>query len=231
MKIFSKVFLSVSMIAIGGCASVPKLPLSLQPQFSGEKVKLTGSEQVAVLEFNGRSGDQAASTQIVNSLTTEFGKIKRFKLVERSQVDKLMQELSLGLTGIIETKDVQELGKMLMADMVITGDISRFEAKTENFKYTYSSEKGQLFPLPPSPNGNIVGVPSEERSYNVQKYTAAVNFGVRMIKVATGEIIWSKQITKSFSMNEKEYPFSSAQEIADYLLNIAVQEIVDPFKE
>jgi hypothetical protein len=50
-----------------------------------------------------------------------------------------------------------------------------------------------------------------------------------MISVATGEVVWSRSVTRSFGMREGEYEIRNVYALFDKLAEAAAQEAVHDF--
>lgn len=72
---------------------------------------------VAVLPLEGTNGEQAAS-----NLTTYLQ--DRFCIVERSQMEKIVQEQKMSLTGITSSQ-YEKLGRLLDVDALVVGNCSK----------------------------------------------------------------------------------------------------------
>jgi len=62
-------------------------------------------------------------------LISDLADIEGIELVERSRVEKLLDEIHLGKTGAVAEKTVQKIGQALQADYLIFGYITKKESK------------------------------------------------------------------------------------------------------
>ena len=77
------------------------------------------SATVAVPHFQGvRDGDVAADL-----FALHLGRVTNFSMVERTRIEKLLQELKFGLTGLVDPQKAKTLGRMVGADYVVVGRI------------------------------------------------------------------------------------------------------------
>jgi len=58
---------------------------------------------------------------LADQLITELGKISQLKVVERNQLQKLLEEMQLAQAGMIDSGTAQEVGKMLGAQHLLFG--------------------------------------------------------------------------------------------------------------
>ena len=70
------------------------------------------------------SEDQAAADDVLEDLSTALAKTGTFELVERSQLDKVLQELRIQNSGLIDSATAMKLGKLVGAKAVLIGSIS-----------------------------------------------------------------------------------------------------------
>jgi curli biogenesis system outer membrane secretion channel CsgG len=58
---------------------------------------------------------------IAEKLITRLFQSKKFTVIERQQLNKIITEQKLSLTGVIDPSSAQKLGKLLGVDSVATG--------------------------------------------------------------------------------------------------------------
>jgi hypothetical protein len=90
-----------------------------------QTIKLVGERMgVAVLPFEnkGASGDlgDIILDKIINVLVNQ----ERFKVMERAQLDKVVAEQSLGVSGVIDAATAAEIGKGIGVDGIIIGSVA-----------------------------------------------------------------------------------------------------------
>jgi TolB-like protein len=89
------------------------------------RVTQVGSRlSIAVLPFENKGGDANISSTVQDKMITSLYSLKRFKIIERSQIDKVMSEQKLGLTGAIDPDKAVKVGKMIGVDAILIGSIS-----------------------------------------------------------------------------------------------------------
>ncbi|MBJ6723514.1 CsgG/HfaB family protein [Geomesophilobacter sediminis] len=231
---WSMVFLATVSALTAGCATAPSLPPALQVRQCREpaqRPRLNGMKRVAVLELKNCTASPDASEKVVGPFTAGLMETGRFDLVERNRIDKVIQELKLGMSGLVDTKTAKEAGRMLGADAVIVGEVTNYQVEVKPFEYKYSRDKTDLMPLPPGEKTpTIVTVPAETRTYTVDKYYVSVGFTLRMVAVESGEIVWSRHVAKSFGMREGEYEIRNVNLLLDKILDAAVAEAMCDFR-
>jgi TolB-like protein len=75
--------------------------------------------------FNPGAKNTSLGAVIAEMFTTEVVNNNSFKIVEREQLNKVLGELQIGQSGVIDTTDAQKLGKILGAGAIITGSVAK----------------------------------------------------------------------------------------------------------
>ena len=91
------------------------------------QVKLVGERMgIAVLPFQtkGVSGEIGELNIVEQMMTTLYG-LNRFKLFERSQLEKILEEQKLGMSGIVDASTAAEIGKGIGVDAIVLGSVTR----------------------------------------------------------------------------------------------------------
>jgi curli biogenesis system outer membrane secretion channel CsgG len=126
--------------------------------------------RIAVLEFKNKADNQwwyrggAEAAQDV--FVTELVKSGKFRVIEREQLQALMQEKNLSLSGDIDPKTAVRAGKLLGLNYLLTGAVTEY-GNTDV-------------------SGGGRGVYAGKR-----KFVAAMN--ARLIDTETGEILWADE--------------------------------------
>ena len=84
--------------------------------------------KIAVMEFkslNPGTQNTSLGSMIAEMFTTEVVNSNSFKIVEREQLNKILGELQIGQSGVLDTTDAQKLGKILGAGAIITGSVMK----------------------------------------------------------------------------------------------------------
>jgi curli biogenesis system outer membrane secretion channel CsgG len=109
--------------------------------FSALTLQASGAEQlykIAVLPFDDGSiqdrwwdeGHWDVGKGISDEFVTEFLKTNRFRLIEREQIDKIIEEQDFGQSGRVDTKTAASLGKILGVDFLVMGRVTEFSLKS-----------------------------------------------------------------------------------------------------
>ncbi|HYG64465.1 MAG TPA: CsgG/HfaB family protein [Thermoanaerobaculia bacterium] len=132
--------------------------------------------RIAVIEFKNKAENQwwyhggAGAAQDV--FVTELFKSGKFRVIEREQLDALMQEKNLSLSGDVDPATAVKAGKLLGVNYILTGSVTEYGV----------TEKGANTPG----FRRLPGV-----SVGKKEFVAAMN--ARLIDTATGEIVWADE--------------------------------------
>ena len=170
---------------------------------TGDKVR------VAVLNFENNSswtywGDNLGRAA-ADELTTQLFKTNQFSIIERAQLDAILSEQDLGASGRVSAGTAAEIGRLLGAQLILTGSITQF---------------------------SIERVSGGFRSLGASYSKAETILDVRLVDTNTGEIILaengegSKRFRGGFFKGagaEREFDAGVAQET----LRPAVSQVVE----
>ncbi|HSS75784.1 MAG TPA: CsgG/HfaB family protein [Thermoanaerobaculia bacterium] len=161
----------VSILTLCGVALLALVLVpALSNAASGEKPR------IAVLEFKNKADNQwwyhggAAAAQDV--FVTELVKSGKFRVVDREQLEAIMQEKHLTQSGDIDPKTAMKLGKLLGVNYLLTGAVTEY-GNTDV-------------------HGGGGGVSAGKR-----KFVAALN--ARLINASTGEVLWADEASQEES--------------------------------
>jgi TolB-like protein len=88
----------------------------------------TAKKRIAVIEFDniGTLAKRKEVGRTVSEMLTNRLSQHRdlFEVVERSQLEKVLKELALAQTGLIDSKSAQQVGQMMGAQAILSGSVS-----------------------------------------------------------------------------------------------------------
>ena len=92
----------------------------------GEKsVERVGDRMtVAVFPFQSKGKNQDLGHIIMDKLTTALFNQDRFRVIERSQLERILAEQKLGMSGILDESKAAQLGKGIGVDAIILGSVA-----------------------------------------------------------------------------------------------------------
>nr|MBF0221990.1 tetratricopeptide repeat protein [Desulfobulbaceae bacterium] len=88
---------------------------------------------IAVVPFIDLTEDhslQAFSKALAAMITTDLTKINQLKVLERGQIQALLNEMKLGQSGIVDEKTAPRIGRLLKAENVVVGNLSKGSIQT-----------------------------------------------------------------------------------------------------
>lgn len=127
--------LSCSALVLTGLFStLPVLPMARASEMQIAQTQPQERLRVAVLDFDYAStggdswwyGNPNAAQGMSDMLTNRLVQSGRFTVIERSRIAEILQEQNLGAAGRIDSSTAAEVGKLLGADAVIIGSVTRF---------------------------------------------------------------------------------------------------------
>ncbi|GER92375.1 hypothetical protein A45J_0090 [hot springs metagenome] len=146
-----------------------------------------GVKRIAVLDFEDSSVTTSQTQQVIvtqggvmsqqmergkvgravsDMLITEFVKDGTFKVIERNQLEKILSEQKLSISGVIDPSDAAKLGKVLGVSAVIVGSVTQFGVDRQTI--------------------GLFGI-------GIKKSTAKVAINARMIDTSSGEIFFAAE--------------------------------------
>ena len=166
-----QVLVSISAVAIivTSCAS----PSALVPVIRPAEVNLRGINKIAVGEITGNGGQV-----IADLLTSRLFETNKFEVLERSQINRIMQEHALNISGTIDERTAAEVGKLIGAATIILGNVSTYKYE---LKTTYQDWEDR-----------------EKKTHRTYTKTGTANVTAtfRVIGLHTGKIVAAKTISK-----------------------------------
>jgi hypothetical protein len=95
------------------------------PMVKGMKVKIyLPKKKIAVLDFGIKENKNSENQKLaMNELITKLVQSGQFIVVEREKIDMILQEHQLIDSGLLEQNEAKKLGKLVAADVVLTGNM------------------------------------------------------------------------------------------------------------
>src|SRR6476659_3866405 len=86
-------------------------------------------QKVAILPFRELDGKPTIlGTYISEELVTDLFMIGGLDIVERTMLDRLLGEIKLGQTGVIDPETAKKVGKVAGVDAIVTGSITDLQS-------------------------------------------------------------------------------------------------------
>jgi hypothetical protein len=187
MKILFTLFTLLSAVLLFGApASQPTLAV-LPFQIS----KVTESAQIGNLKLTRDLVEKEFSNELTNFLVHS----RKFNIVNRDTIDKVMNENLLTESDWVNPNEYQKVGNLLVAEYLVTGVINRveFQSIRQNIKIT-----GEIAP----------------------RMVATFKTQFQVIETNTGKIVYSGQVIKKLKSRDvrREIPASERKDwsVSDY---------------
>ena len=201
-------------IMLWGCA--PKTVISPTYDFNT-------MERIGIMEFNSPFG----AMQGVENLFAKYLIRSGFKVVERAQLESVLREHNISVSGYLSPETTREIGRILGVDTLLVGEVSSYTpARTELTMTTTRRSESQpvytqdIMQLPDGTYASYMRQTGTKISHATDirptEYTidAKVGLIVKLIDVETAEIVW---------IGSAERGSSSALDAADSLAKSLVK--------
>lgn len=87
-------------------------------------------EKIAVAGFSYSDGrDSRDGGVVAERMTTELVNAKKFRVIERKEIEKVFEELKIQRSGAIDSTSAKEIGKLLGADWIVVGTLTELPNK------------------------------------------------------------------------------------------------------
>jgi TolB-like protein len=102
----------------------PRLPVGALT-YDPSRVTQVGSRlAIAVLQFESKGEAQKLNVSVTDKLVTQLVNLRRFKVMERAALEKILKEQKLQMSGVVDEKTAVNVGKIAGADAIIIGDVN-----------------------------------------------------------------------------------------------------------
>lgn len=92
-----------------------------------------GKKIVCVMDLEDKSSHshswQNVGTGIADMMVTALAESKKYTLIEREKLEKVMEEQKLGASGAVTAQTAAKIGRLLGANYIITGSVTEFGVK------------------------------------------------------------------------------------------------------
>jgi TolB-like protein len=93
--------------------------------YDPSRVTQVGSRlALAVLPFESKGDAQKLNVSVTDKLVTQLVNLRRFKVMERASLEKVLKEQKLQVSGVVDEKTAVNVGKIAGADAIIIGDVN-----------------------------------------------------------------------------------------------------------
>ncbi|HON89539.1 MAG TPA: VWA domain-containing protein [Spirochaetales bacterium] len=108
-------------------------------------LKITKDTPIAILPITAQTDENKAVAEYFSEqILITASKLKRCKLVERKDLQKILEELELQLSGLVDEKNAAKVGYLLGAEVLITGTLYVKDGKYEIFVKLLRVSTGEI---------------------------------------------------------------------------------------
>ena len=135
-----------------------------------------------------------------------------FKVVERAQLDAVLQEHNISVSGYLSPATTKKIGEILGVDVLLVGEITSYTPtrKEMTLVATHKTEAHPVYAqtLMPGPDGRPMPIAqqvgttySQSTDVHPSEYTINAQVGViaKLIDVETAEIVWIGSLSQESS--------------------------------
>ena len=214
-----KIFLSflASLLVLGGCT----LKSVISPSYDFDQIN-----RIGIMSFsNTLSGMQG-----VENLFAKYLIQSGYKVVERAQLESILREHNISVSGYLSPETTREIGRILGVDVLLIGEVSSFTPARTELTMT-SSRRTETRPVVRQdvmqmPDGTYVGYTrnvgtrvTQSSDVRPTQYTINAQVGIiaKLVDVETAEIVW---------IGSDEESGASALDAADYIARRLVKSFI-----
>ncbi len=191
---------------------------SLQAQDIQKRLK----KRVAVFVFDDKTdhrvrwwSGQNVGEGMSDMLTTSLVKTGNYQVIERAELDKIISEQKLGLSGAVTEQSAAQVGKLLGVELAVIGAVTEF-----------GHSQGQV-------GGNLK---KKAFGIGVKSSKATVGIDVRFVNTTTGEIIMAENVReeeskKGLSLDTKDFSFDNRNKFDESIVGKATRKSIDKIVE
>lgn len=119
-----KVWLGFALLLIPLTVMAANDPLRRVAREFGRKMQTMKSPRVGVMSFPYHDGKISSGSSIISErLMTHLAATKNVRIVERSLLQKVLEEQHLAETGVVNPAEAKKIGKILDVDVIVTGTL------------------------------------------------------------------------------------------------------------
>jgi curli biogenesis system outer membrane secretion channel CsgG len=178
---FMLIGLSLAGLILVGCTPKFTTP-TLVAAKGGDVSKLN---PIAVVNFSGNGGSDLGNDVEAMLVSTQVQGRPYFTVVDRQAIDKVLQEIGFGQSGVVDEKTTVRIGKLVGAKGIVLGAVGNNTAVDTS----YTEKRSEC----------IDKKCQNKRTYTVRcgKRDAHFSFTPKIIDVATGRIVLSGSVAGS----------------------------------
>ena len=102
---------------------------------------------IAIMDFGNTSGDKKLTQwgkEYAELLTLKLSSDDRFRLVERKEINKILEEVELNRSGYVDTKNAIKIGRILGAQVMVLGILLEINSNLRVDIHLVKPESGKI---------------------------------------------------------------------------------------
>lgn len=189
----------VAWVILAGCT--PKTVISQSYDFNR-------MDRIGIMSFSSPYSDLSGVENLFAKYLIESG----FKVVERAQLDQVLREHNIAVSGYLSANTTQKIGEILGVEVLLVGEVTSY-TPTRRELTLVSSRKTEAHPVYAQtthhgPDGRpVVQVQQVGTTYShsmdvhPSEYTINAQVGIiaKLVDVQTAEIVWIGSLSQDSS--------------------------------
>ena len=189
----------LGLIMLAGCT--PKTVISQSYDFNQ-------MNRIGIMGFSSHYNDLSGVENLFAKYLIESG----FKVVERAQLDQVLQEHNISVSGYLSPSTTKKIGEILGVDVLLVGEVTSY-TPTRKEMTLISTHKTEARPVyaqttvagpdgRPETHLQQVGTSYSQRTdVHPSEYTINAQVGIiaKLVDVETAEIIWIGSLSQDSS--------------------------------
>ncbi len=168
--------ISVLILGLFGCAPSVKIPVTRPAE-----INLTGVKRIAIGDIGGKGGNTLSD--LITQRLFESG---YFEILDRQNLDRMMREHKLNISGVVDENTAVSMGKLLGASALIFGDCNTHYRRRTKISKPYKEKKGGTY------------------KYYYKYGDASVSTMLKVVDLQTGRILAVKNFMEKSSAETSE---------------------------
>ena len=214
-----------ALALLTSCAPPTIKTTALLPARSHEASLL---KEVAVLSFDGPDGHKFASEveAILASINVSGGQY--FSVVDRMKLDKVLQEMKLAKSGLVDENTAMKVGKLVGARGIYTGVVT--QSRVDDREYKEKRTRCASYATRYDKKGKVKGedcIRWEEYTVSCTNRVATFAFTAKLIDVEKGRIVYANNLlgtAESSACSDSSKPLASRSELIETAKQYALAE-------
>ena len=143
-----------------------------------ESLSQESKSKIAVIEFSDLNGNVTEfGMYLSEELITRLFLTRKFDVIERQLLNKVLSEQKLGMTGLIDDESAIAIGKLLGVDAIVSGTITDLGTSLKVNARIISTETGKVFGVAGTKIGKdetvekLMGIISTVQKKEVEEHT------------------------------------------------------------